>query len=291
MGFSMVMAIKATTHMPGEAFDNLERFIRIGLRSYRLFLDRSELVDFFVITPGRELKNVSTRLTAAAPEFPWVFLDEDRILSSKLSSGWQRQQTSKLAIAHMVKTPYYLIVDDDTFLVRRFCFNDFFSGSDDRRLILNTAEIDFPMWLLWSCQAGDIDVDVVQQEEEIMAITPEIFVTDEVRKLVGRLQKKYDGPGSEKNGWQIALGQNKFTEYTLYWSYLVSEGQAHKLYDIKCRQKLYGAATTGPEHDMEQNMAQAFSPSANFFFSFVQSSLQIPFEKVERSIDRYLHTP
>jgi len=285
--FTIVMAIKCNTHLHGSQFNNLERFKQIGLRSYKKFLHLKDVKEFIVIVPNNEYTGVKAELTEMEPTFPWVFVQESKLLSNGLDAGWQRQQTSKLAVSSMVKTPFYLIVDDDTFLTRPFGYEHLF-GIDDKRLILNMSEIDFPMWLLWSCKAGGIDVDLVQQENEIMAITPEIFVTDVVRDLVGTLEKKYGG--SDKMTWQVALGDNKFTEYTLYWSYLISIQKAHTLYDTKGKIKVYGYPVTGPEHmeHIETRMARAFDTQEPHYFSFIQSSLNIPLSQLSGLLNKYL---
>lgn len=281
---SIVMVLKEFTHSNGASFNNLERFMRIGMRSYRRFLNPEAVADFFVIVPKPDFDRIKRRLLIDYPEWPWRVIVEDVIVSRTVPAGWAKQQTAKLAIASMVKTSHYLIIDDDTYLTRPLReAADLFDKHG--KALMNRCDIDFPFFFLWSAQVLGVDWDLVQDAPYHMAITPEIFVSEVVRDLVGVLEEKY---GSHMK-WQEHLAENKFTEYCLYWIYLIKRGEREKWYASDPASKsLYAFPTTGPEHDMAAQVRKSFENDGGHLFSFVQSSLPHTVDDVEEQILKYL---
>lgn len=280
---SIVLVLKEFTHNNGASFNNLERFLRIGMRTYSRFMCIDDIADFFVIVPKPDFDSVKRQLLAAYPDWPWRVIVEDVIVSRLIPSGWAKQQTAKLAIASLVKTPHYLIIDDDTYLTKPLCpATGLFDGSG--RALMNKCDIDFPFFFLWSAQVLGMDFDVVQEAPFHMGITPEIFVTSVVKNLVAELENKY---GSHMK-WQEYLAEHKFTEYCMYWAYLLRSKETDKYYATDNNLCLFGFATTGPEHHMVEQIRKSFTDNGSHYFSFVQSSLQHTIYDVEEEILKYL---
>lgn len=277
----MVMTIRRFTHYMGESHDNLDRFLRLGMPTFEKYLDISGLKDFFVIAPNADVSYIRQTLQEKHPRFPWNVLSEDVLVSKEVPAGWAKQQTSKLAISALVKTDLYLIVDDDTYLTKPFGSKDLMHQG---KILLNKTQIDFPFFFLWSAQVLDVDFDKVQEFPEYMAITPEIFKTSIVREIVRVLEGKF----GNRMQWQKALAEHKYTEYCLYWIYLIDKGLASDLYALEHAPSVYGAATTGPEHKMAENVATSFTQNRDFWFSFVQSSLPYSVAEVEKEIQKHL---
>lgn len=273
--YTILLVIKKHTH---DGIDNFERFTSIGMPTYEAFLDRTFLKEFIVVTPASELSEMSTKLKQTFPNWPWRLISEDKLVDKSILDGWGRQQTAKLAVSVLVTTEHYLIVDDDTYLTRPFSYQDMFDS--DSKLIWNRTYIDFPFFFLWSNQVLKFDFDVVQREEHHMAITPEIFVTSEVRSLVEWLVATY-GAGKQ---WQRSIVEHKYTEYCIYWIWLIRNGKHKQLYstlDIKEHKSVYGFETTSDIQDLSENIKNSFAPSNNrHFFSFVQSSISYPIEHI-----------
>lgn len=284
---SIVLVIKEHTHAGGTSFNNVDRFLRIGMRTYEQFLDVNSIADFFVIVPKKEYDSIKARLTTAYPNWPWRIIIEDVIVSKTLPDGWAKQQTAKLAIASLVKTPHYLIIDDDTYLTRPLAANDLF---DDRgRALMNRCGIDFPFFFLWSAQVVDVDFDEIQDAPFHMAITPEIFVTDVVKDLVAFLERRY---GTHMK-WQEYLAEHKYTEYCTYWAYLIKLGGDTRTRLYACDDgapSLYGYPTTAADQNMKEQVARSFENNVRegYFFSFVQSSLPHLVQDIEEQIVRHL---
>jgi len=108
-----------------------------------------------------------------------------------------------------------------------------------------------------------------------MAITPEPFVTAVVRDLVDVLATRH-GPG-----WQGVLAAHKFTEYCLYWIYLMTKGACDRYYDVDTG-PLYDHAVTSPAQvpQLAEHMTRAFDASGRHYFSFIQTSLEVSTEAI-----------
>jgi len=270
--FTIVLCLKTTTHR--QDIDSVDRFVRIGLASYKKNLRVPDVAEFIVITPPKERALIQTRLEQEAPEFPWTFVSENDVVESTLPQGWAKQQTAKLAIARRVKTPIYLLVDDDTFAVRPFGGDDLYHNSTLR---MNTTSIDFPFFFLWSSEVLGADYEALVQPQPFhMAITPEVFVTSVVRDILKTLETRH---GTQ---WQKAIVHNKFTEYGVYWIYLLMQNKT-SLYATDA--PLYAGATTSPDHVLAEQLKVAFDTErSSHIFSFVQTSLPISTDAIEEGL-------
>ena len=279
--FTILLVIKKQTH---DDVDNFERFMRLGMPTYEKYLDLKGVKEFIVVTPADEQKTFADTLQAKWPSWPWRFIGEDKLLDKTMPEGWSRQQTAKLAVSMLVTTDHYLIIDDDTYLTRPFGYANLFDANDSGKVIMNRTLIDFPFFFLWSNQVLRYDMELVQKEPWHMAITPEIFVTSEVRGLVKWLVATY---GDNKQ-WQKYLADHKYTEYCLYWIWLIKNDGKHKqLYSTaETAVSVYGHATTSEDQDLADTIRKSFDPSAAHYFSFVQSSLHYPLERLESEISK-----
>lgn len=280
---SIVLVLKPFSHRTGEKYNNLDRFLKIGMMTYEKFLDVRSIEDFFVIVPTEDVDLVKKTLMERYPNYPWSVVNEMALLHASLPTGWARQQTAKLAISMLIKTSTYLIIDDDTYLTKPFTASDLRDPSNGK-LIMNKTKIDFPFFFLWSAQVLKHDFEEVQDFPAHMAITPEVFVRDVVRDIVKWLIEEY---GNQKK-WQLHLYNNKYTEYCLYWIWLIKHKQAHDLYAIESPTSVYGYATTGDEHDMSLQIMKSFRNNKNHWFSFVQSSLSHTVDDIYGQVKKYI---
>lgn len=275
--YSILLVIKRRTH---DDTDNLERFVTIGMPTYERFLDLQAVKEFIIVSTSDEKDDIERILCATWPTWPWRFIAEDKLLDKAIPPGWGRQQTVKLAVAMLITTDYYLIIDDDTYLTRPFSYVNL---KDDGKLVMNRTLIDFPFFFLWSSRVLKCDMEKVQIEKWHMAITPEIFVTSEVRALVKWLVTTY---GDHKQ-WQRYLANNKYTEYCLYWIWLIMQDKHKQLYNVEeQRISLYGYETTSELHDMSLHVHHSFSDNTTHYFSFVQSSIGCSLAHIKTEIDK-----
>lgn len=283
MTYSIVLVMKAFTHHHGKAYNNLTRFMNIGMVSYEKYMKREDVKDFFVVVPKDDVALVTTELTKAFPMWPWKIINEESLISSAVPPGWARQQTAKLAISMLVSTDNYLIIDDDTYLTKPFCKEDMYDP-DTKKLIMNKTDIDFPFFFFWSSEVLNVDFDEVQYAKTHMAITPEIFVTSVVKDIVRWLVEKY---GNQKQ-WQLYIANNKYTEYCLYWIWLLHHKKADEYYAIESPYQLYDHATTSLEQPMPEMVKKSFKDNKYHWFSFVQSSIDVPVLEIQKEVLSYI---
>lgn len=267
--YTIVLLIKRTTHNEGDEYDNIDRFINIGMKSYEKYLNLNDVAEFIVITPEDELEYISNKLSSkfSIEKWKWNFMSEDKLIDTRIPAGWGKQQTAKLAVSFFIKTNEYLIIDDDTFLTKDFNYSDFFVNN---KLIFNKTLIDFPFFYLWSSQLLEVDYDIVQYYKCHMGITPEIFVTNIAKNIVKYLIQTY---GNDKK-WQILIVNNKFTEYTLYWIWMIKSNIIDDYYNTETEKQLYGNAVTEYSENIQEIVATIFTKNTNYYFSFIQSSLK-----------------
>jgi hypothetical protein len=147
-----------------------------------------------------------------------TFIDEEIIEPLKIPDKWIYQQILKLKISKIIKTKYYLIIDDDMFLIKELCFNDFF----DKGHIIYSHE-SFPhnnppnytnkIWWENSCKLLKYPIDKLYNKNNLMSVTPQVMITNLVIELLDNLLKN----------WEYTY----FTEYSLYWIYLIQQDKEH----------------------------------------------------------------
>jgi hypothetical protein len=283
---TIVLVLKDYTHRHGSpAYSNVERFLRVGMPTYEKHLARDGVTEFIVITPTAELESTKRRIVAKYPKWPWRFVPEDVLVARGIPSGWAKQQTAKVAVAAIIKTPHYLIIDDDTYLTKPL--NPATDLFDDRgRAYMTKCQIDFPFFYIWSSQIIDIDYDDVQNAPFHMGITPEVFFTDVSKEIIAFLETRY---GTHMK-WQEHLAANKFTEYCMYWSYLIKKGDGarERLYACDSPIALYGNCTVSAAQNMAELVATSFAANERYWFSFVQSSLDHGVDAVEKEVARHI---
>lgn len=276
--YTVVMCLKNATHHNNT--NNIDRFVRIGLPSYLKFLDVSSVAEFVIICPKDDAETIDTKIVKQFPSIPWRVYNDTQLLHAGVTAGWARQQIAKLAISQLVRTDHYLLVDDDTILTKPFLYTDLFAN--DARLRLNKSDtMDFPFFFLWSNQLLDFDFDKVQDAKYYMGITPEIFHTQTVRDIVKYLVTRY---GNTKL-WQLKLQDNKFTEYGLYWIWLIKHGMIEKMYTTTDDAPLYDFAVTDDSQNLKKQMEDAFRKDTSHHFTFVQSSLKYTVDDIVKVIE------
>jgi Family of unknown function (DUF6492) len=120
-----------------------------------------------------------------------------------------------------VQTPFYITLDADVFLLRRVTAD---AVVRQGRLVTNLAPAARQMaW--WRASSALLGVDPPRESERAMSVTPAALVTEQVRSLIAAVRERHGGLPMEE-----VLAKHKFTEYTLYWSYLRSRGLHDQLY-------------------------------------------------------------
>ena len=103
--------------------DNLKRIRLIQIPSFKKFLNKRYVDKFIIITTNKEYESVK-RSFRNEKHYPFQIINEN-VVCPKLKNykGWYKQQVLKLAVAKLVKTKFYLVVDADVFCTKPMTYN------------------------------------------------------------------------------------------------------------------------------------------------------------------------
>lgn len=130
-------------------------------------------------------------------------------------SGWYGQQVIKLALADVVKTDTYLMLDGKNHFVRPSRITDFFKG-ELPLTVLSPTPARWEKYLHASLKAMDALTD--ERAKQMMpTTTPYLMRADDASKTADRLEAKYGMPFDK--AIRETMGA---TEFFLYYAHLVS---------------------------------------------------------------------
>ncbi len=264
---------------------DLDRFIALGLPSLQRFIAKSCILELIVIASKQDIYKISRQLTALCV-FSFRIVDEDQLCPSIAGSrGWYKQQILKLAIAPLIKTEWYLIIDSDVICIRQVDYSDLIQGG--RAIWQKEPASLHPDW--WRGSENILQVsDAVSSDELVIGVTPELMHTQSVMQLICRIHEIYSG-----TDWSVTLlkSPEPWTEYTLYWTYLLSCNRAHSLY-TKSNTVLYMPDSIWHKDQFSKLgddwLKKAFDPSAKYFFIVFQSNMNIPLSETVRLLRRMI---
>ncbi len=222
MQITLVLALRID---PDRLVSDLDRFIAIGLPSIKHFLSHGLVHELLVITPGENLAECRTALAGDAA-LPVRVIDEGLICPSIANSrGWYKQQALKLAVAGHIHTDWYLTLDADV-LCTRPVTEDFLFHEGKAIWQKEPAEYHRKWWDgSRQVLGGDLDI---ADEQPVIGVTPALLHAPSVLGLIAFLTQKY--PDKD---WAVALldmHQLRWSEYSLYWVYLLMRGETGKFY-------------------------------------------------------------
>ena len=296
MKISIVIPLKRNTHSTN---DEVDRFCAIGLPSLLKYLSLDEIDRLIVITPMNESLSVETQIRSViADTGPWagklkLRMLYDHHLCSLSTSGWLFQQLLKLEAARFTTAPYYLVLDSDIYLTRPLQPSRDLIDTEGR-LLMTTDPLSYhPEWYGPSCDVLKTTMDALFKEgssqSRVMQVTPQILVTEEVKGLLAWLSASY-GEGT----YQEYLLRHGFTEFSLYWCWLVLNKKQGQLYqtasggnlgkiapgsmiDLELDQpRLMGNAlwfAPQPPHTLASWVERQFRNNQKYFFSLIQSNI------------------
>lgn len=190
----------------------------------RLF-DLGDVSEYLIVLNGgdngalrAELENCLHGVVSAELRTRLRVLDRAHIPRGGDGAGWHGQQALKLALADVVRTDTYLMLDGKNHFVRRSGIADFYR--DGRPTTVWTATSEY-----WSKYVrASLEALGVHSEEQAARMmpttTPYLMLTGEVRSLTDRLE------GAARVPLKQAMGRTVWgTEFFLYYAHLVAEGK------------------------------------------------------------------
>jgi len=261
-------------------------FIKYGLKLYEKYLNKNDIYEFIITCPKDNYTAVCNDIVNYDIPFK-IYMDDDIIDQKYMNSiGWSKQQIIKLNICKFIKTEYYLILDDDIFMLKNLYIEDFFD--DDGKIYysyecypgcsnnINNTFANCHIWIDSSCEAIGIDIDYIKTQNNIMGVTPQFFSTEIVKNML-----EYIG-----DNWELKIIVNFASEFQLYWNYLIKTNQT-ELY--KPCNKLYkndeniNIITPSNEYEINSRIKMAFEKGETTFM-VIQSHFKYPYSVIENSL-------
>jgi hypothetical protein len=272
-----------------EGATDLERFSTLFLRSFDCFFSPKELLRVVLLVPSADLKAVSAHMEMLRREEIRVVCEDDVCPGLKGQAGWYKQQILKLAAATIVSSDYYLTLDADIVFKRPTTIQDLFPSGKPILQKMN-ASVHWDWWL--SSQRILKSNVHLTQESIVMGVTPEFLHRETCRALQDAIASRNNSP--EWDRFLFDSRQVGWTEYSLYWLYVLEQGLERQLYDWSPKQMYDGIwERKGRDVLSRRRLQQMFRPDSNAFFLVAQSNLNLKLPLIQRRILPYLseHSP
>ncbi len=261
--------------------------------------------EFIVICRAVEIEAIENELYQHQTSIPIRLIPEDSILQPQVirkTKGWYIQQLLKLGVARCIYTESYLVLDSDCFLTKPFAYENLFNHN---KFIMNANSWKVHTnWWIESAKILGVPMSRVRISP-VMGVSPQILITPYVCQLLDELNRR-----KNNLAWDEYLCTQKFTEFTLYWLFLIKIGSTHR-YQPKQNPALLGNGLwrstflkTFPlmfhllpsrlkksktNDFVEKHINDTFKTNDDYFFSLVQSNIkQISVECVAQCIKKYV---
>jgi hypothetical protein len=286
-------SIIVPTRGSGDAY---KLFSTCGLKLYEKYLNKTDIFEFIITCPKENYTNVLNDLSIYNLPIK-IYVDDDLVDPKYMGHiGWFKQQIIKINISNFIKTEYYLVLDDDIFIVKPTSMKDFFD--DDGRIFycyeahsenvewlnnmcsLFKTTIEYathPIWISSACEIIGNDINFIKSQTDIMGVTPQLFKTDIVKSMIRHIG----------NEWQSGIIEKIASEYQLYWNYIIKSDQkklyvpSYKLYIQDTERNIISPSTI---FDMERRINSAFV-NKNQHFMVIQSHLKCPIDIISSFIN------
>lgn len=282
---TIVVPMSRSAHGDEVAYHKINDISRFRLflkESFDKFFDKNSVEEFIVIIPDHDLEYASGVLNLDGVK---VMVDSDLFIEKEdayFPGGWFKQQALKLKVAEFVKTDKYLILDADMFVTKPTSYDDLVINGKPK--ISYTPYGIHKVW--WDSSAKFLGYPVRQYSEKdlLPGFTPQILLKDVVLELINKLSDQ-----AEDGDWISHLASNalagpnadfpqfnnpNWTEYCLYWTFLMNEYNIDDLY-----QDNYVLLGMGVwDHNQYKKLPddyfdQVFDPNSDFYFSVIQSNI------------------
>jgi hypothetical protein len=260
---------------------DLERFLAIGLPSFHRYMAKECVAELLVVSPPEDLGQVRTRLVRSA-HFPVRVVDETQLCPSVAHErGWYKQQIIKLAAAELIDTPWYLTLDADVVCVRHL--NDKFLFPDGRAIWQREPVRAHPEW--WEGSREVLRVSrKLDLDQPVTGVTPALIHSASARDLLVRLAAL--DRGCHWAATLVHLQHLNWTEYSLYWTYLLDVGRVEHLYSDDSSHTPYGGDSVWSKQQLavlnSARLDSVFSPDSDHGFLIFQSNLELPLHTAAR---------
>lgn len=282
--YSVVLPIKISN--PGYKI-----FCELGLKSYEKYLKNVET--FYILCPKENTDEISKLISTSSLPFK-IRNDEEFLKLNNETEGWFKQQLLKLLAHKIVTTNTYIVVDADMFLTTELSYENLHPdgkvlySSEPWQTINGKYFSQNSNWWISSCSILNYRKEDLYFQTDLLGVTPQTFIVSIVSELINHLNN------SLGENWQDILCEKRFTEFTLYWIYVLQTNSKH----------LYTNVSEIPlwKHDLLRNILDPHDYSPNFmreafiyipsYFTVIQGYLIPQIKNVDRFLEegkRYLN--
>jgi len=227
-------------HISENDKSNSGDLIKILFSSLEKFAKPELFETFFIVCPKDQIPKIS-QLTEQWHNFTIKIIDEEDLIPELANyptvGGWRKQQIIKLAIASIVKTPFYLTFDADIICTSPISVEKLIPGN--KALLQQQERLTRAWW--WGSSAHYININP-NLNESGMDVTPAILSTQVCLNLVKHLEntgkcwiKRLLNP-HRKYAWQRLnprfKNQYSWTEYSLYYLFLEKNNEINTYHTI-----------------------------------------------------------
>jgi len=213
--------MKYTVIIPSRGLDS--KYLKLTLLTYEKYLH--DIYEIIIITPHKQ--QIENYIYNQNYKHKYKILNDDIFYFDVNNHKWYNQQFIKLLISIYVETELYFILDDDIFLIRNIYYNDLFVNnkirySSESYNTLSTPNYSCRDWWLGSCKILNI-LPTAIINDNLMNVTPQVFITEQVLNLLEWLYDTYEN-------WMSEFIYNKCSEFSIYWLWLYKTN-LQNLYD------------------------------------------------------------
>jgi hypothetical protein len=281
--------------LPLKIKNNIDIFFNINMLMYSYFLNKNDIDDFFIVCDENKIEYVKSNIEKY--DLNINVIAEQKLFDKNILNypvpheGWFKQQIIKLAISEYSKSNYYIVLDDDLFLIKNLYYDDLFHNNKIKYTYEGWTDnsINYSNNTSWwenSCNMLKSDVEKIKTSNFNMGVTPQIFKTSHVKKLIQDIKNI-----NNTEDWQKLFIDTKSTEYTSYWISLLNnktendyttEGIPLWKLDTSCN--ILGNME---KETVERTVYKGLYDNLNYFF-VIQSYLNIPSEYYKNIILEFI---
>jgi len=259
---------------PDRTVSDLDRFLALGLPSFHRFFDPALVQELIVLAPAEDSGHLNRELQAHC-KFRFRIIDDAHVCPSIAGArGWYKQQILKLAVASFVETEWYLTLDADVLCVRNVDSSFFFP--DGRAIWQKELANQHQKW--WDGSRALLESVVqIDGNSRVIGVTPALLRTASVLGLISQIGER--AKGKDWAAFLLESYQLRWSEYSLYWTYLVEHNDADKFYSDSTNVLYASSGSIWLKEDFgkldAQWLEQIFDSNAGHAFIVFQSNLEL----------------
>lgn len=255
-----------------QKYTDLDRLSDVLLPSFDKFWTEKESLEFLIIVPAAEKNIVEERLKNFT-SFKIQYISDEEILPNyNGANNWYKQQVIKLVASKIVQTEFYITLDADLMLVKPTSLGDLFLNG--KPVYQQEQVAKHPDW--WLASKKVLKSNIMFDLTTVMiGVTPEILYTDLPKNLLIEisLRNSVDDPIK----YLLTISETlPWSEYTLYWLYLLEKYKVEDKYVIQ-NSNFYSGFWV--DSDFESSRVKSIRSALNnptIRFIIIQSTLDLP---------------